>query len=163
MRSRLTALALVALALAPVGAAAAVLDTGGPAPLAATAAVPPAPPAQPEPLMPGLLGEGGLTTYSYVPASELGALDLGALFETRRAFANLPASGHNVPGFAVTTYSVVAAGGDTQDLVSPIPAAAVLFGSALGGLGALAWRQRHRGRPLGRAALRAGDRAGRPC
>jgi hypothetical protein len=160
MWSRLTAVALVALALAPASAAAAVYVTAGPGELALAAM--PSVIASPEAARryylggsasglgwpgddrseAGLLGSGAgaLTTYRYIPDAVMSGIDLGSLLATRRALANLPL-GSQVDSALVTTYSIVPES-ESMALVSPIPGTALLFGSALGGLGVLAWRRR---------------------
>jgi hypothetical protein len=135
MLRRLTAALLVALALAPAGSLAAALEpargaSGG--------------------LEFGLPDD--LTTYHYVEGARDHAVDLGELFATRRAFANLPLPDSEASSLPPATRYAVVAAEEPFDLVSPVPGAALLFGTALGGLGALVWRQRHHPRLGGPAS-----------
>ncbi|MEK0083205.1 hypothetical protein U1T56_08575 [Geminicoccaceae bacterium SYSU G07066] len=90
------------------------------------------------------IGVGDLTTYRYVQGSGPGGIDLDSFLAMRQAFANLSFQDREPRPAAAISYSVVP-GSEAYDIVSPLPAAALLLGSALGGLGALAWRQHRRG------------------
>jgi hypothetical protein len=87
-------------------------------------------------------GEGGLTTYRYVPGDGTDAAELAPLVATRSGFAGFPLRAET-PHAADTSYALVHAS-HSYALVTPIPAAVLLLAPALGGLGIIAWRQRRR-------------------
>jgi hypothetical protein len=93
---------------------------------------------------PGLpwLGDGGLTTYRYLPGDDPDAVGLAPLVATTNALADLSLDDELHPAGS-TSYALVHAS-TSYALVTPIPAAVALLTPALGGLAMLAWRQRRR-------------------